>query len=311
MKIKKVAIFFGGNSSERNISIKSGFSVLRSLLNMGFDVYPIDMKYFSMELFLKNKFDKVFISLHGKNGEDGTIQGLLEFLNIPYTGSGIFASSISIDKYRTKKFLKSFGINVIPDFYINKGNFFKVCPLGYFDDFFCDKIISKLGFPLLIKPNDQGSSIGINLVKNIIELKFILNKCFSDFGNVLIEKYIYGDEYTVGIVSDDILPSIKIKYKNNFYDFNSKYFCKDIEYFFTDKLNKNLEKSIMDISWDIWKFLGCKGYGRIDFLLDKNDKFWFLEINTIPGMTHTSLVPLAAKYIGINFDNLIKKILYS
>ncbi len=311
MKIRNVAVFFGGKYSERYVSIRSGYEVLKSLLNIGLNIFPIDIKYFSLKLFMRIKIDKVFILLHGKMGEDGTIQGLLDFLNIPYTGSNVITSSICFNKFKAKLFLKNFKINVIPDFYIDKNNFSYLCPSGFFDDLFCSKIILSLGMPLLIKPNNNGSSIGIYVANNIKDFKYFLNKCFNKFGSVLVEKYIFGVEYTVGLLCGRVLPSIKIDHCNAFYSFNSKYKNKKTKYYCPSFLDINLEKKLSDISLRIWNYLDCKGCARIDFLLDKNNKFWFLEINTIPGMTKNSLIPLAAGKVGINFNNLVKKILYS
>ncbi len=310
MKIKNIAVFLGGNSSERKVSLKSGYSIVKSLLEMNFNVYPIDMKYFSLNFFLKKSFDKVFISLHGKNGEDGIIQGLLDFLNIPYTGSGILASSISINKFLTKLVVHNLNINVIPDFLINKYIYKKYCLFSKFDSYFCEKIFNNFGIPILVKPNCLGSSIGIKVINNIKDLELYLYYCYKNFGDVLIEKYIYGKEYTVGILDGKILPILKIEHKNIFYNYESKYLSKT-NYFGIHDLDVEIMNIMNKQSLDIWNLLKCKGCIRIDFLLDNNNKIWFLEVNTIPGMTNSSLLPFAANIIGINFNKLVKKILFS
>ncbi len=310
MKIKNVAVFLGGNSTERNISIQSGYSIVKSLLEMNFVVYPIDMKYFCLDLFKKKSFDKVFISLHGKNGEDGTIQGFLDVLNIPYTGSNVFASSISMNKFLTKLLVCNLNINIIPDIYINKYNFKKYCLSNSVNDFYYKEIFNILGSPILIKPNNLGSSIGIKIIDNIKDLKLYLYDCYTKYGDLLIEKYILGTEYTVGILNGEVLPIIKIKPKNIFYDYESKYLYKS-EYFYPNGLKSNIENILIQNSLNIWNLLKCKGCIRIDFLVDKYNNIWFLEINTIPGMTKLSLIPFAANIIGINFNNLVKKILYA
>ncbi len=310
MKIKNVAVFLGGNSAERNISIQSGYSVVKSLLEMNFSVYPIDMKYFCLDLFKKKSFDKIFISLHGKGGEDGSIQGFLDVLDIPYTGSNVFASSISINKFLTKLLVRNLNINIVPDIYINKYNFKKYYLRNSINNFYYEEIFSILGSPVLIKPNNLGSSIGIKIIDNILNLKLCLCDCYKKYGDLLIEKYILGDEYTVGILNGKVLPIIKIKPKNIFYDYESKYLSKS-EYFYPNGLNSNIENTLIQNSLDIWNLLKCKGCIRIDFLVDKNDNIWFLEINTVPGMTNLSLLPFAANIIGIKFNDLVKKILYA
>lgn len=250
MKIKNVAVFLGGSSSEREISLKSGYSIVKSLLDMNFFVYPIDMKYFSLNFFLKKSFDKVFISLHGKGGEDGSIQGLLNFFKIPFTGSDVFASSLAINKFLTKLLVSKLNINVVPDFLVDDFFFKKYSSLGFFNDDFYEKIFYKLGIPILVKPNTQGSSIGIKIIDNIKDLKFYLYDCYKKFGDVLLESYIYGEEYTVGILNKKVLPIIKIKPKNFFYDYESKYLLKS-NYIYPNGLNINLENILIKKSLKI------------------------------------------------------------
>ncbi len=310
MKIKNIAVLFGGNSSERNISLKSGYEIVKSLLDMDFSVYPIDMKYFNLKFFLKKSFDKVFISLHGKGGEDGTIQGLLNFFNIPYTGSGILTSSIAINKFLTKLLVSKLNINIIPDFLINENIFNKYNLSGYLNENFCEKLLNKLNIPILVKPNYEGSSIGIKIIDNIKDLKIYLYDSYKMFGDILLESYIHGKEYTVGILDGKILPIIKIKPKNTFFDYESKYLLNS-SYIYSDNLNINLKKKLIKQSLDIWNLLKCKGCIRIDYLVDYDNKIWFLEVNTIPGMTKLSLIPYAANIIGINFNDVVRKILYS
>ncbi len=310
MKINNVAVFLGGCSSERKISLKSGYNIVKSLLEMNFSVYPIDMKYFLLKYFLKKSFDKVFISLHGKGGEDGSIQGLLSYLNIPYTGSGILTSSITINKFFTKLLVRNLNINIISDILIDKLIYKKYCSFKRFDTFFCENIFNNLGVPVIVKPNNHGSSIGVKIISNVENLCLYLYDCYKKFGDVLVEKYIYGKEYTVGIVNKKILPIIKIKPKNIFYDYNSKYLFKS-NYIYPNGLDSDVENILNRQSLDIWNFLKCNGCIRIDFLIDDNNKIWFLEINTIPGMTNKSLIPYAANIIGISFNDLVKDILYS
>ncbi len=311
MRFKKIAVLFGGNSSERYISLKSGINVVKALNSLDLNVHPIDLNFFSLKNFINENYDKVFIALHGKNGEDGSIQGMLEFLNIPYTGSGIWVSSLSIDKFKTKSFLCNFGINTVPGFLINKTNISKYYISGMFNKYFCEMLLDKFGSPLIIKPNNEGSSIGISLSYNTYDLNLNLKKCYLNFNSVLVEKFIFGKEYTVGILNGLVLPIIRIKYKKSlFYDYNSKYNLNKVIYICPSDLNKKNVDILNNISINIWNILGCKDVIRLDFILDKNNKFMFLELNTIPGMTLNSLLPLSSEKIGINFVNLVKNILF-
>ncbi len=305
MKTKySVAIFFGGNSTERNISIQSGYSIFKVLINFNINVYPIDMKYFSLNDFLNIKINKVFISLHGKWGEDGSIQGMLDYFKIPYTGSGLFVSSLSIDKYKINFFLRKFNINVLPNFLLN--NIFRINKLKYIYIF--NKIIKKISLPFIMKPNCHGSSIGLKLIYNFNDFKKYLsiNKSYKD---ILVEKYIIGDEYTVGIINGKVLCPIKIKYSSNMFDYKTKYIDRNVVY--SIYINDFIKKKLIDISINIWNILGCKGCIRIDYIVDKFNNIWFLELNTVPGMTKNSLIPISANYYGISYSDLVLSILYS
>lgn len=299
---KKIAVLLGGNSSEREISIKSGQAILESLLKSGFQAHPIDLSTYSIMQLEKENFDKAYIALHGKGGEDGSIQGVLEYLKIPYTGSGIMASSISINKFRTKLLWKSIGLPTVPDIYIEKKN----KESSYSSEI--QKIL-KLGFPILVKPNNQGSSIGITLVSRIEEINNAIHTAFKYDENILIEKFIQGKEYTVSILDNQVLPSIHISTKHYFYDYNAKYKSLSTQYFCPSGLNIAQEKILKKIVVSAWNILGCTGCGRIDVILDQENKFWLLEANTIPGMTQRSLLPMSAKEFGISFDELVLLIL--
>ncbi|AEO08572.1 D-alanine--D-alanine ligase [Buchnera aphidicola str. Ak (Acyrthosiphon kondoi)] len=300
---KKIAVLLGGTSSERKISIQSGYAILESLLKSGLNAYPIDTRDHSIIQLKKEGFNKVYISLHGKGGEDGSVQGVLQYLNIPYTGSGIMASSISIDKFRTKLLWKSRGLLTAPDIYISKKK-----NISSLYNFIIKKIL-KLGFPILIKPNNQGSSIGITIVSCFEQLDDAINIAFSYSNDILIEKFIKGKEYTVPILGEQVLPPICISTNNNFYDYNAKYISSSTQYFCPSGLNTIQEIELKKIAMLAWNTLGCSGCGRIDVILDDTDKFWLLEVNTIPGMTNRSLVPMSAKEIGISFDELVLFIL--
>ncbi len=302
--MNNVAIFCGGNSTERNISINSGYYIFKCLLKKNINVFPIDIKYFCLNDFLKKKIDKVFITLHGKIGEDGILQGFLDFLKIPYTGSGVFVSSLCINKYNTKKFLNNFKINTIPDIFINKkdiidNKLFKLYKKSFL----------KLNLPFIIKPNDSGSSIGISIINSYNDFKNYFIKNIFIFDDFILEKYIYGNEYTIGILNKKILCPVKIKFKNKFFDFNTKYYNNNI--IISNNININIKKEMINISKKILNILDLKGCIRIDFIVDKFKKIWFLEINTIPGMTNRSLIPICAKYSGISYSKLILDILYN
>ncbi|QIQ41255.1 MAG: D-alanine--D-alanine ligase [Buchnera aphidicola (Aphis urticata)] len=300
---KKVAVLLGGNSTERKISIASGYAILKSLIRSGINAYPFDTRDFPIMQLKQQQFNIAYIALHGKGGEDGSIQGILEHLNIPYTGSGILASSISLDKKKTKLLWKSVGLPVLPDIYIEKKDLLKNL------DSFLIKKSYKLEYPLLVKPNNQGSSIGITLVHFKEQLKNAIETAFNYSNNILVEKFVKGKEYTVSVLGEEILPSIQIIAKNNFYDYASKYQSSSTKYLCPSELNVKQEKKLKKIVKKAWSTLGCNGCGRIDIILDNNNKFWLLEINTIPGMTHRSLLPMSANTIGISFDELVLKIL--
>nr|AAC46067.1 D-alanine: D-alanine ligase [Buchnera aphidicola] len=300
---KKIAVLLGGILSERKISIKSGYAILQSLLRSGFNAYAIDTRDFPIMQLKKQGFDSAYIALHGTGGEDGSIQGILEYLNIPYTGSGIMSSAISLDKWRTKLLWKSLSLRVLPDIYLQKKDISK-----YTYSYILKKIL-KLKFPVVIKPNNAGSSIGITIVNHPDLLIDSINLAFNYSNNIIIEKFLKGTEYTVSILNKKVLPPIKIITKNNFYDYSSKYIESSTEYICPSGLNYQKEEELKKIVEIAWNSLGCKGCGRIDAILDNKDKFWLLEINTIPGMTHRSLVPMASKKYRISFVNLILKIL--
>ncbi|AYN24832.1 D-alanine--D-alanine ligase [Buchnera aphidicola] len=300
---KKIAVLLGGNSSERNISIKSGYAILKSLLRSGFNAHAVDTRDFPIMQLKKQGFDSAYIALHGKGGEDGSIQGILEYLNIPYTGSGIMSSAISLDKWRTKLLWKSYSLPVLPDVYLKKEDILK-----YTYPYILKKIL-KLQFPVVVKPNNAGSSIGVTIVHCHNLLIDSINIAFNYSNDIIIEKFLEGREYTVSILNRKILPPIKILTKNSFYNYSAKYTESSTKYLCPSGLNHQKEKELKKIVKIAWNTLGCKGCGRIDTILDKKNNFWLLEINTIPGMTHRSLVPIAAKTIGISFDELVLKIL--
>lgn len=294
LKFGKVAVLFGGKSDEREISIKSGSAVLAALLRQGVDAYAFDPA--NQELSELMQFDRAFIALHGRFGEDGTIQGALELMGIPYTGSGVMASSVGMDKWRTKLLWRASGV-ITPDFEM----------LDAETDF--DAVCQRLGLPLFVKPANEGSSIGISKVKKTSDLANAYALAAKSDPLVMAEKFIGGGEYTVGILGDVALPIIRIVPKNEYYDYEAKYLSDDTEYHCPSGLDATLEKQIQQEAVYAFKILGCSGWGRVDFLMDEDGKHYFLEVNTSPGMTDHSLVPMAAKVAGMNFDALVIAIL--
>lgn len=293
-KFGKVAVLFGGKSGEREVSIKSGSAVLAALLRQGVDAHAFDpAKQCLSEL---TQFDRAFIALHGRFGEDGTIQGALELMGIPYTGSGVMASSVGMDKWRTKLLWRASGV-ITPEFEM----------LDEQTDF--DGVCQKLGLPLFVKPANEGSSIGISKVKKASELVGAYKLAAKSDPLVMAEKYVDGGEYTVGILGGAALPIVRIVPKNEYYDYEAKYLSDDTEYHCPSGLDSALEKKIQEEALFAFKILGCSGWGRVDFLMDKESRHYFLEVNTSPGMTDHSLVPMAAKVAGMSFDALVIEIL--
>lgn len=293
-KFGKVAVLFGGKSGEREVSLKSGSAVLAALIRQGVDAVAFDPA--SQTLSELGQFDRAFISLHGRFGEDGTIQGALELMDIPFTGSGVMASSLGMDKWRTKLMWRAVGV-VTPDFELVTAN----------SDFAA--IEKKLGLPLFVKPANEGSSIGISKVKTAGGLKAAYELAAKSDPLVIAEQYVGGGEYTVGILGDTALPIIRIVPKNEFYDFEAKYLRDDTEYRCPSGLSTEQEAQIQQEALQAFRAIGCSGWGRVDFLMDELGNHYFLEVNTSPGMTDHSLVPMAAKAAEISFDALVLKIL--
>ena len=290
----KVAVLLGGKSGEREVSLKSGSAVLSALQRQGVDAHAFDPAERSLSEL--SGFDRVFISLHGRFGEDGTMQGLLDLMGIPYTGSGVMASAVGMDKWRTKLLWRASGV-VTPDFEMLDAN----------TDF--AKVVNQLGLPLFVKPGNEGSSIGITKVKTAEALPEAYALAAKADPLVIAEKFVGGGEYTVGILDGEALPIIRIVPKNEYYDFEAKYLRNDTEYHCPSGLDAAREAQIQQEALVAFKVLGCKGWGRVDFLMDEAGKHYFLEVNTSPGMTDHSLVPMAAKVAGMDFDALVLRIL--
>lgn len=290
----KVAVLLGGKSGEREVSLKSGSAVLAALQAQGIDAEAFDPA--TRPLHDLEQFDAAFISLHGRFGEDGTMQGALELFGIPYTGSGVMASAIGMDKWRTKLIWHAAGVTT-PAFEV----------VNIDSDFAA--IEKKLGLPLFVKPANEGSSIGISKVKVSGDLKAAYELASKSDPLVIAEQFVGGGEYTVGILGDQVLPIVRIVPANEFYDFEAKYLRDDTQYLCPCGLPAEQEAKIQAEALQAFKAIGGTGWGRVDFLMDEAGKHYFLEVNTSPGMTDHSLVPMAAKAAGIPFADLVKRIL--
>ena len=294
MNFGKVAVLLGGKSGEREVSLKSGSAVLAALQAQGIQAEAFDPA--QRPLHDLEQYDAAFISLHGRFGEDGTIQGALELIGIPYTGSGVMASAIGMDKWRTKLLWQSAGVKT-PAFEVVKA-----------DSNFA-AIEKKLGLPLFVKPANEGSSIGISKVKNAGDLKPAYELAAKSDPLVIAEQFVGGGEYTVGILGDQVLPIVRIVPANEFYDFEAKYLRDDTQYLCPCGLSAEQESKIQSEALQAFKAIGGTGWGRVDFLMDEAGQHYFLEVNASPGMTDHSLVPMAAKAAGIPFGELVKRIL--
>ncbi|MGQ0835902.1 MAG: D-alanine--D-alanine ligase [Gammaproteobacteria bacterium] len=292
----RVAVLFGGDSSEREISLLTGNAVLAALERRGVDAHPFDPRDRALTELRTERFDRVWIALHGPGGEDGTLQGALEYLGVPYTGSGVMGSAIGMDKLRTKRLAQSLGV-ATADF----------LELKRPQDF--DYAIERLGLPMIVKPATQGSSVGMTKVERPADLPIAYGAAAALEPGVFAEKWITGGEYTVAILQGQPLPSIRIETPKKFYDYDAKYFRDDTRYFCPSGLSAPAEQHLGNLALAAFQATGAEGWGRADFMMDPAGRALLLEINTIPGMTDHSLVPMAARAAGIDFDELVWRVL--
>jgi D-alanine-D-alanine ligase len=296
MDFGKVAVMMGGKSAEREVSLKSGAAVLAALRSSGVDAHPFDPQDKALEALHAEGFQRVFIALHGRGGEDGSLQGALDLLAIPYTGSGVLASALAMDKWRSKLVWQASGLPV-PDFVV----------LDAASDFAA--VEARLGLPLFVKPVNEGSSIGISKVKQPGELRAAYELAARYDSCVIAEKYLAGGEFTVGILAGQALPVIRIVPATEFYDYDAKYLRDDTEYRIPSGLGEKSEAEMRDLALRAFAVLGGRGWGRMDLMLDAAGCIYCLEANTSPGMTDHSLVPMAAKAAGIPFGQLVLSLL--
>lgn len=301
-QIGRVGVLYGGLSAEREISLQSGSAVIAALQEAGIDVVAIDVGHNVIADIQAAQIDRAFLILHGPGGEDGRIQALLEFLNIPYTGSDVQSSSLTMDKLRTKQLWRGVDINGVqglptPEFAVLTG----------MSDFAAE--LARLGGEVIVKPANEGSSIGMSRVNTAADLETAFRKAAGYHGDVLVERLIVGGEYTVAILDDEALPPIKLETDHSFYDFNAKYIANDTRYLCPCGLSPEKEQELKNLALNAFRAVGCRGWGRVDVMADQHQNFYLLEVNTAPGMTSHSLVPMAAKTIGLSFTELVLTIL--
>ncbi len=294
----RVAVVFGGTSTEREISLKTGAAVLAALKRRGVDAHAFDPRDQLLTELLAAGTERVWIALHGPGGEDGTLQGALECLGLPYTGSGVMGSAIGMDKLRTKRLAQSIGI-ATSDFVELTGE----------QDL--EAALERLKLPLIVKPATQGSSVGMTKVERAQDFASAYRVAAAVDHSVLAEAWISGAEYTVSILNDRALPSIRIQPAKTFYDYEAKYLRNDTQYFCPSGLSKPAEDHLAALGLAAFAAVGAEGWGRADFMMDGTGRPQLLEVNTVPGMTDHSLVPMAAKAAGIDFDELVWRILES
>lgn len=286
----------GGTSGEREISLKSGAAVFKALKENNIDAHSVDVDKNVFSILSQGKFDRAFIALHGCGGEDGAIQGGLEIIGLPYTGSGVMASGICMDKLMTKKVWHAMGIK--------SPRFMPVSIDTAFED-----VEGDIGCPFIIKPSLEGSSLGVHKVSNRQQFKVAIEEASLHSGLLMAEQWIDGKEYTVSILDDLALPVIRLETPNEFYDFEAKYKASDTQYHLPCGLEQQDEAKLQNQALEAFRSTAAKGWGRVDVMIDKAGQAWFLEINTVPGMTDHSLVPMAAASVNINFNVLVLRIL--
>jgi D-alanine-D-alanine ligase len=296
MNFGKVGVLLGGKSAEREVSLKSGGMVLAALRKKGIDAHPFDPKEKDVQELKKQNFERVFIALHGRFGEDGTVQGTLEWLGIPYTGSGVLASALAMDKLRTKRLWKAEGLPTAPYEVLEKATDLKA-------------VARRLGTPLFVKPASEGSSVGMTKVRGAAELDEAYALAVNYDPVVIAEKFIDGPELTVAILGEEVLPAIRIETPREFYDYEAKYMANDTRYLIPCGVAAKKEKDLQALCLKAFRSLGCRGWGRVDLMLDRRGRPFLLEVNTAPGMTDHSLVPMAARAVGISYEDLCVKIL--
>lgn len=297
LKTKKIAVLLGGLSAEREVSLKSGAAVHRALLAQGYNVVALDVDRNIAETLQREKIDVAFIALHGRYGEDGAIQGMLELMRIPYTGSGVLASALAMNKIFAKQVFAGAGLSIAPYKVLRRAEKLDLGTLGF-------------SFPLVVKPSQEGSSVGVSIVRDDSQLKPALELAFEYDAEILVEKFIKGREIQIGILEDKAIGAIEIVPKKEFYDYEAKYTDGMAEHICPVDLPKELYRKALNTGLAAHLALGCSGYSRVDLLVTEQGECYLLEVNTLPGMTSLSLMPeIAQKEAGIGFEELVERIL--
>ncbi|EDM46923.1 D-alanine--D-alanine ligase [Marinobacter algicola] len=292
----RVAVFLGGDSAEREVSLKSGQAVLSALVSAGVDAYAVDVRGCLLKTVEEPEFDRVFIALHGRGGEDGTIQAILSQAGIPFTGSDVLASALAMDKLRSKYVFEGCGLPTP-----------KFRAMASAEE--AGSLLQSLSLPLSVKPSREGSSIGIRKVNSEQELVEAYTQAAALDPLVLVEEWIEGPEFTVSLLQDQALPAIGLCTDHVFYDYDAKYLADDTRYQIPCGLDPDSELKLQHLALDAFRVLGCRTWGRVDIMQDRQGEFWILEVNTVPGMTDHSLVPMSARAAGISFEELVVRIL--
>jgi D-alanine-D-alanine ligase len=292
----KVAVILGGKTAEREVSLKSGMLVLAALRARGVDAHAFDPAQKGLEDLIAGRYERAFIALHGRFGEDGTLQGALEWLGLRYTGSGVLGSALAMDKLRAKRLWMAEGLPTPPFEILDAQSDFRAAA-------------KRLGLPLMVKPVNEGSSLGMSKVRAAGDLEEAYALAVNYDRAVMAEKFIEGSELTAGILGDEALPLIKLETPRDFYDYQAKYVADDTRYLIPCGLSGAREREIQQLCLRSFRALGCGGWGRVDLMLDRAGDPWLLEVNTAPGMTDHSLVPMAARAAGLSYEDLCMRIL--
>lgn len=296
----KVAVLFGGHAAEREVSLRSGAAVLAGLQRAGVDAHGIDTQDYPLAQLITDGFDRAFIVVHGRGGEDGALQGALEHLGLPYTGSRVLGSALAMDKIRTKQVWKTLGLPTAE---------FSVVQRGQFKAADATALLEKFDGPIFVKPANEGSSIGMTKATDAATLIAAIEEAFNYDAEVLLERFIDGEEYTVSILGETALPVIRLRTTHDFYDYSAKYQSGDTEYLCPCGLSDADEQVLGELCVAAFKAVAASGWGRVDVMRDKNGHWCLLEVNTVPGMTETSLVPKSAKVAGLSFEQLVVGVL--
>ncbi|MGO3770863.1 MAG: D-alanine--D-alanine ligase [Vreelandella alkaliphila] len=294
--LARVVVVYGGTSAEREVSLKSGAAVLDALKRQGVDAIGYDPKEEGLVGLERLAPTAIFVALHGRGGEDGTLQGALELLGLPYTGSGVLASALAMDKQRTKQVWQAVGLPTPQSIMLSETSDWSM-------------VVSQLGLPMMVKPVHEGSTLGISIVKSQEALEAAYHEAASYDARVMAERFVVGEEYTVALLGNDVLPAIRVEVPGGFYDYEAKYIANTTQYHLPSGLASGDEQALAELCKKAFDAVGGEGWGRVDVMRDAMGKFWLIEVNTVPGMTDHSLVPQAAAHAGIEFDQLVLRIL--